>query len=108
DQEIIINKSVLYFQKNDKIASSLMSKMVISNSLLLGVSAFILFSSIPVAAFRLGEHFFCLIPVQWANLVSNRSRQFQMVSIVLLGFLLTYIFVFRAPYLMVPTLGGGT
>lgn len=74
--------------------------------LLLGSFSLAAFTTIPIAAQRISEHFFALIPVGiWyaASLFGMSHRQRQMIWAV--GMLFIYIFLFHSPYLLHPVTG---
>lgn len=74
-------------------------------ALLLGTCALSLLASVSVAAFRISEHFFSLLPVGvW--LVASRVRGKPRITglLWLLAALLAYIFLFYSPYLIDPTI----
>lgn len=75
-------------------------------ALLLGNCALSLLSSVSVAAFRISEHFFALLPLGvW--IVASRIRSKPRITGLLwpLAALLAYIFLFYGPYLLDPTTG---
>lgn len=75
-------------------------------SLLLGSCALSLLSSISVAAFRVSEHFFALLPVGlWLAACRNRSTPRYPALLWVLAALFAYVFLFHSPYLLDPSTG---
>lgn len=75
-------------------------------SLLLGSCALSLLSSISVAAFRVSEHFFALLPVGlWLAACRNRSTPRYPAVLWVLAALFAYVFLFHSPYLLDPATG---
>ena len=72
-------------------------------ALLLGVCALSLLSSVSVAAFRVSEHFFALLPVGlWLLASREGAPPWRRSALWLLAALLAYIFLFYSPYLIDP------
>lgn len=77
--------------------------------LLLGACALALLSVVSVAAFRISEHFFALLPVgAWLAALGDRERPRHVWTLWLLAVLLVNIFVFHSPYLLDPATGETT
>ena len=79
----------------------------VSISLFLGVLAFTTLGSVSVAAFRISEHFFALLPIG-VGLVLKRlplSPRLQQCILLALGVLMFYIFIFHSEYLRNPITG---
>lgn len=75
-------------------------------SLLLGCCALAMLSSISVAAFRVSEHFFALIPLgTWLVATRGGTSLSNEKYLLPLCALLTYIFVFYGSFLLDPTTG---
>lgn len=74
--------------------------------LLFGAVALSVLASIAVAAFRISEHFFALIPTGvYLVMERMRLRKLQPLVIWSLCGVLTYVFVFHSPYLLDPGTG---
>lgn len=72
-------------------------------ALLLGVCALSLLASVSVAAFRVSEHFFALLPVGlWLVASREGASPWLRYGLWLLAALLAYIFLFYSPYLIDP------
>lgn len=75
-------------------------------ALLLGSCALALLSAVPVAAFRVSEHFFSLLPVgAWLAACRGRPTPRYTWPLWLLAALFLYIFLFHSPYLLDPATG---
>ena len=75
-------------------------------SLLLGSLSLAALTSIPVAAFRISEHFFSLLPVGLHLATKNISSSRWMRSILwIIAGIFLYIFLFHSPYLLDPITG---
>ncbi len=101
----------LYFRRTSGLrACFLPSNMIllcVSTSLFLGVLAITTLGSVSVAAFRVSEHFFALLPLG-VGLVLNRlplSPRLQQCILFSLGALLFFIFIFHSEYLRDPITG---
>lgn len=74
-------------------------------ALLLGTCSLSVLSSVSVAAFRVSEHFFALLPVGIWLTVSRGGRAFRYTYLLwLLAALFAYIFLFYSSYLLDPTI----
>ena len=87
-------------------SDSVDSDRAIFISLLAGSCALSLLSSVSVAAFRISEHFFSLLPAGlWIAARAGGSRPRHAWLLWLIAAALCYLFVFHSPYLLHPTLG---
>lgn len=72
-------------------------------ALLLGTCALAILSSVPVAALRVSEHFFALLPVGiWMGLCRDGKVPRYTFLLWLFSALFAYIFLFYSPYLLNP------
>jgi hypothetical protein len=75
-------------------------------ALLLGVCALTVLSSVSVAAFRISEHFFALLPLGvWLASLRSSSQKIAHIVLLLLAGMLSFIFIFYSPYLLDPSIG---
>lgn len=75
-------------------------------ALLLGSCSFVVLAAVPVAAFRISEHFFALLPVGiWMVASRGGAAPRHKGPFLILAAILAYIFLFYSPYLLDPTAG---
>lgn len=75
-------------------------------ALLLGAGSLSVLSSVSVAAFRVSEHFFALLPLGvWLAASRNGVEPRHRGLLWLLAVVFVYIFLFYSPYLLDPTIG---
>lgn len=92
-----------------RVSAMRSSSTVVFVSLLLGCSALAVLSSVTVAAFRVSEHFFSLLPLGvWLAACRGRSQPRQSWPLWILAGLLLYLYVFHFPYLLDPLTGEPT
>ena len=88
-----------------KLGPGLATPRAIFVALLLGSCSLAVLSSVPVAAFRVGEHFFALLPVGiWLATSHGGAQPRHTGPLWLLAAVLAYIFLFYGSYLLDPTI----
>lgn len=87
-------------------ASGATASQAIFVALLLGSCSLVVLSSVSVAAFRISEHFFSLLPIGLWLLIrrGHKTSRYSAFMWVLAG-LMAYLFLFYSPYLLDPTSG---
>ena len=86
-----------------KLESELVVSRAVFVALLLGTCSLSLLSSVSVAAFRVSEHFFALLPVGiWLAASRDGTAPRYKVSLWMLAAVFAYIFLFYSPYLLDP------
>lgn len=89
-----------------QVKTNISTERAVYTSLLLGACSVPVLSSIPVAAFRVSEHFFSLLPVGlWMLATRERSTPRCKGLLWMVAVIFAYIFVFYSPYLLEPNLG---
>ena len=75
-------------------------------ALMLGSGALVVLSSVSVAAFRVSEHFFSLLPVGlWLAACRGRAKPRYLALLWMFAGLMAYLFLFYSPYLLDPVSG---
>jgi hypothetical protein len=87
------------------LVQSLAAPDILAVILASGVISLVVFAPLSVAAFRVSEFFFSVLPVGIAQVMKQRTRLFQLVASVLISMVFVYIFVFHAPNLLNPATG---
>lgn len=87
-----------------KLAPGLAASRAVFVALLLGTCSLSVQSSVSVAAFRVSEHFFALLPVGvWLVASRDGAPSWRRHGLWLLAALFVYIFLFYSPYLLDPS-----